>query len=159
MENFPIMAEVTATAECGMQTGAINLSVTGAGGSYEYSLDGTNFTSNTTFTGLSPGNYPIIIRDENNCRDTTTVLINSGISFSTSVKPIIDTNCAVTGCHVQGEQQIPNFQVSADILNNASSIRTNTSAKIMPPSGSGYSLTDEEIQILACWANDGGLNN
>jgi hypothetical protein len=159
MESFPIMAEVTATAECGTQTGAITMSVTTGNGSYEYSLDGTNFTSNTTFTGLAPGNYPIIIKDENNCRDTTTVLINSGISFSASVKPIIDTNCAVTGCHVAGQQQIPNFQVTANILNNASSIRTNTSAKIMPPPDSGRSLTDEEIQILACWADDGGPNN
>lgn len=157
--DFTIMGEVTATAECGTQTGAIEVSVTGGDGNYEYSLNGNDFTSDNAFTGLEPGNYSIIARDENNCRDTTIVLINSGISFSASVKPIIDTNCAVTGCHVPGDQQIPNFQVTDNIFNNAISIGANTSAGIMPPPGSGYSLTEEEIQILACWADDGGPDN
>ena len=160
MEDIAIMAEVTATAECGTQTGAIEVSVTEGDGSYEYSLDGNNFTSNNAFTGLEPGNYTITIRDENNCQDTTAVLISSGVSFSASVKPIIEANCAVTGCHVAGNPLMtPNFQVTANILNNAGGIRDNTSAKIMPPPDSGRSLTDEEIQILACWANDGGPNN
>ena len=159
MEDITIMADVTATAECGMQTGAIEVSITAGDGSYEYNLDGGNFTSNNAFTGLDPGNHILIVRDENNCRDTTIVLISSGISFSADVKPIIDTNCAVNGCHVAGEQQIPNFQVTDNILDNAGSIGANTSAGIMPPPNSGRSLTDEQIQILACWANDGGPNN
>src|SRR5690606_33706618 len=96
-EDIPIMAEVTATAACGTQTGAIEVSVTQGDGNYQYSLDGNNFTSNNTFTGLEPGNYTITVRDENNCQDTTTALINSGVSFSASVKPIIEANCAVTG--------------------------------------------------------------
>lgn len=160
MEDFTIVAEVTATAECGTQTGAIEVDVTEGEGTYEYSLDGTTFSSNNTFTDLEPGNYTITVRDENECQDTTAVLINSGVSFNASVKPIIEANCAVTGCHVAGNpEMIPNFQETANILSNAGAIRDNTSAKIMPPPDSGRSLSDEEIQLIACWANDGGPDN
>lgn len=158
-DDITVTAEVTATAECDTETGAIAASAAEGSGSYEFSLNGGTFSSGNTFTGLAPGSYDIIVRDENNCRDTTTVLINSGISFSASVHPIIESNCAVSGCHVDGEQQLPNFQVTSNIISNATGIGNNVGAGTMPPSGSGQSLTDEERQLIVCWANDGGPDN
>lgn len=36
-------------------------------GTYQYSLDGINYQSSNTFTGLSSGNYTVYVKDENNC--------------------------------------------------------------------------------------------
>lgn len=41
--------------------------VTGGTAPYEYSIDGVNFQSGTTFTGLTDGTYTVTVRDDNIC--------------------------------------------------------------------------------------------
>lgn len=44
-------------------------------GDYEFSLDGTSYQDNATFTNVAPGSYTISIRDKNGCGITTSDLI------------------------------------------------------------------------------------
>ena len=49
---------------CSGNDGSISISHSdGGSGSYEFSLDNKSWTSNTVFTGLSPGSYTIYLRD------------------------------------------------------------------------------------------------
>ena len=44
-------------------------------GDYEFSLDGTSYQDNATFTNVAPGSYTISIRDKNGCGITISDLI------------------------------------------------------------------------------------
>ena len=80
------------------------------------------------------------------------------ISYSINVVPIIDTHCAIAGCHVAGflpgdfttyggvYAQIKNGFFQSKVLEQRS----------MPPSDS---LNESELQILQCWVDHGALNN
>lgn len=81
-EPAPLNAVVTATAEtfAGAKDGIITISnPTGGSGSYEFSIDGTNWTSSSQFTGITSGTYTIRVRDRNApaCQ----------IVFSTAIQP------------------------------------------------------------------------
>jgi hypothetical protein len=79
-------ATVTATA-CGASTGAITLGATTGGTSpYTYSVNGSAYTSATSYTGLSAGSYPVSVKDANGCIFSTTVTVsNSAGPTATSV--------------------------------------------------------------------------
>lgn len=81
-----------------------------------------------------------------------------GTSFSQTIHPIIDANCAISGCHVNG-QQLPTLENFTQISSNAAKIKTRTSNGTMPPSTSGKSLSPEEIDAIACWVESGAPDN
>ena len=74
------------------------------------------------------------------------------ISFLTSIKPIIDANCV--RCH--GGSQPPNLKTYEGIRSNANSLKTQVVSRRMPL---GSSLTNEEIEQISCWVENGALNN
>lgn len=80
------------------------------------------------------------------------------VSFQQDIQPIINTNCAIPGCHVSGSQ-FPDFSEKENIMDNAGEIRTRTRNRVMPPPSSGKSLTDEQIQLISCWVNSGAQDN
>ena len=46
-----------------------------------------------------------------------------GRNFDQTIKPIIESNCAVSGCHVKGQQQ-PTLESYEQIVYNAKKIKT-----------------------------------
>lgn len=80
------------------------------------------------------------------------------VSYANDIRPILDANCQVSGCH-GSNSGIPSWATYNDVSANASTIKSRTSAKTMPPSSSGKSLTDEQIQLIADWVDEGALNN
>ena len=52
-----------APSDCGVADGIILANASGGVGTYEYSLDGVNFQSANSFTGLTPGNYFVSVRN------------------------------------------------------------------------------------------------
>lgn len=74
------------------------------------------------------------------------------ISFSADVKPIIDANCI--SCH--GGNQAPNLSTFNGISINADRVKTQVVSRRMPLGGS---LTQEEIEFIKCWIENGALNN
>ncbi len=150
-----VAAEVDAHAGCGTSTGALTATASGGSGNYTYSLNGTDFQAAPSFTNLAAGTYTLTVKDEANCTTTSSVDMLSGISFEGSIKAIIDNNCAIAGCHVSGTG-VPNFTNFATIQSNAANIKTATQNKTMPKTGS---LTQAEIDAIACWVDDGAHDN
>jgi hypothetical protein len=70
-----VSASSTST-NLGESTGAITATASG-GTSYTYSLDGTNFQSENTFSGLSAGTYTVYAKDISGCKSYTTVVIQA----------------------------------------------------------------------------------
>lgn len=71
------IAEITENYTCITNAGSIGIqtgSVSGGTAPYLYSIDGVTFSSNTTFTGLTSGNYTIYIQDSNGCVFTTNTI-------------------------------------------------------------------------------------
>ena len=81
-----------------------------------------------------------------------------GVSFSDEVEPIINTNCAIPGCHTSGGQQ-PTLETYEQVSSNAERIKTRTSNGTMPPPVSGIILSQKEIDDITCWVDAGALDN
>ncbi|GAA4278613.1 hypothetical protein GCM10022259_33380 [Aquimarina mytili] len=79
-------------------------------------------------------------------------ICSTDISFIDDVKPIIDSNCI--RCH--GGNQAPDLRTFDGIKNNANRVRTQVVTRRMPLGGT---LTNEEIERIRCWIDNGALNN
>ncbi len=139
---------------CGDTQGSITISANNGVEPYSYQIDNGAGQTNPVFVGLGQGQYEIAISDVNGCQIIIAANVPSGVSFVQSISPIISTNCAISGCH--GGSQFPDFRVFENIQNNASEIRKRTQSRNMPQTGS---LTQTEIDLIACWIDDGALNN
>lgn len=139
---------------CGSSDGEISIVASGGSAPYTFSLNGGAFGSSDTFSQLSSGDYTVVAKDNTGCEVTQSVTVLNGTSFSNRVSQIISTNCAISGCHAGS--QSPDLRNFSNIKLFADRIRLRTSQKSMPPGGG---LSDAEIAAIACWVNDGALNN
>ena len=80
------------------------------------------------------------------------------VSLDDDVLAIVNSNCAISGCHVTGEQS-PDFSMKQNVLDRASRIRLRTQSGSMPPRSSGVTLTNEEVTTLGCWVDQGAMDN
>ena len=141
-------------AGCNSTNGSITVTPSNGAVPYNFKIDNSAFTADSTFTDLAHGDYTIVVNDATGCEISQTVKIKSGVSFSTSISTIIQTNCVVTGCH--NGSQFPDFRVFKNIHDNAAQIKKLTGNRTMPDEGS---LTQAEIDLIACWVDDGALDN
>lgn len=139
---------------CGGSEGSITVMAFDGAEPYAYKLNDGAFGSTTTFMGLARGEYALTVRDANGCEVSQTLRVLSGVSFATSISPIIEGKCAVSGCH--NGSQAPDLRVFKNIHDNAAKIKTVTGNGSMPLNGT---LTQEEKDLIACWVDDGALQN
>ena len=94
------IASATQQPTCAAITGTIEVS-SPTGASLEYSIDGTNWQTGTTFAGLTAGaDYTVSVRDTN---DTTCVSTGSAITIDAvptapsvpTVASVVQPTCAV----------------------------------------------------------------
>ena len=84
------------------------------------------------------------------------------VSYATDVDIIVKSKCAITGCH-NGDNGLDNnwtdftlFQAKAE----SGKVKTSVVNRSMPPSDSPNGpLTQEEINTIACWTDQGSQNN
>ena len=76
------------------------------------------------------------------------------VSFETDIAPIIENNCAISGCH--GGNISPDLRNFSTIQARANRIKIRTQNRTMPR---GRSLTQMEIDQIACWVDGGALDN
>lgn len=99
---FSTIINTTPNTDCIAPNGSASYSVTSGGQSpYSYSLNGYAFTTNTTITGLAPGNYDLFIKDVNGCDGYSSFTINVAppaalISIATTTTPT-SYNCSAGG--------------------------------------------------------------
>lgn len=139
---------------CGAAGGTLTVEAFEGTAPYSYRLNGGSFSSDPVFDELSSGEYNLIVSDAGGCEVTQVVKIRSGISYATSIAPIIKNSCAINGCH--NGSRFPDFRVFKNIHDNASKIKKVTADGSMPPEGS---LTQAEINMIACWVDDGAPEN
>jgi hypothetical protein len=83
------------------------------------------------------------------------------VSFADEVNPIINTSCAIPGCHNGDNGAEKNWTVFTNFQSNKEDVRD----RITRPAGTpGHmpavgSITDEQIQTIVCWVDQGGQNN
>ncbi len=79
-------------------------------------------------------------------------------TYAADIAPIIQLNCAISGCHV-ANRQFPNLSDYAGVQQHAARIKIRTANGTMPPSSSGKNLTVRQINQISCWVDGGALNN
>ena len=153
-----LKAASTVTASvCGEKTGSVSIAASGGVAPYIYRLDSAEFSATPQFEQLAPGEYAVTVQDADGCTTEVAARVMSAVSFKATIKEIITTNCAVTGCHAG--TRVPDFTKTEDIFSYAAKIKERTREREMPPSDSGRTLTDEQIAQIACWADDGAPDN
>ncbi|MBX2843648.1 MAG: hypothetical protein KTR26_17900 [Flammeovirgaceae bacterium] len=146
--------EVTNT-DCGSSTGSIMVKASLS--NVEFSIDEKIFQPTGSFSKLGQGIYNVQVREINSsCGTSKEVLIPSGVSYNNSVKNIIDTNCAISGCHVAG-RNIPDFKEFSNVQKNVATIKLRINNGTMPPGN--RAITSKDIQLITCWVDDGALEN
>ena len=79
-------------------------------------------------------------------------------SLTEDVIPIININCAISGCHEPGVQA-PDLTKKENIIASAELIKTQVQTRSMPPSDSELPLSANEIQTIVCWVDNGAQEN
>jgi len=170
----PIVSASTTNDVCNQHNGTIT--ATGQKGTrpYQFSIDGTNFQSGATFTGLSSGNYTVTIKDALGYKSTTTVTIIawclsvSGVPFGAECG---NPNGSIAAAGAGGEPPYAysldgvNFQASGIFLGLAAgnytlTVKDGTSNTAATPititNASGPTMT-VNIQPAGCDNTGGGL--
>lgn len=82
------------------------------------------------------------------------------ISYASDVVPIINTACALSGCHVAGFAS-GDFTTFDAVQSRASRVVARITSGSMPPSNTPgpSSLTDSQIETIECWVEQGAMNN
>ena len=74
------------------------------------------------------------------------------VTYKNTIKGIVDTRCAISGCHVSGFQP-GDFTSYMGIKEKADNGKLNFMVfdlQLMPPSGNSQ-LTEDELDLLSCW--------
>ncbi|MBL7733415.1 MAG: hypothetical protein JNM88_19765 [Chitinophagaceae bacterium] len=90
---------------------------------------------------------------------TTTVDCStvSNKAFAADVNPIIQSTCAISGCHASGSTNGPGALTSyTEIFNARTNIRSAVSSGRMPQTGS---LSTSQKNSIICWIDGGAPNN
>lgn len=143
---------------CDDNNGSVTVNASSGTEPYQYKLNGGDLQNENFFSGVTAGNHTVLVVDSDGCEFSENVRVLTGTSFDNHISPIISSNCAVSGCHNGDDASLPNFTSFSTIKNNAGSIRSMTTSGAMPPAGAG-SLTDSEVELIACWVDDGALDN
>lgn len=78
-------------------------------------------------------------------------------AFAADVNPIIQSRCAIAGCHAAGSTNSGGpFTNYTEIFTKRSNIRTEVSSGRMPQ---GSSLSTGEKNSILCWIDSGAPNN
>jgi gliding motility-associated-like protein len=81
-------------ATCGLPNGELTIMGNGGTGAYQYSSDnGTSFQLGTSFLGLAPGNYDMVVEDANGCQYMEIIAVTSENSPQIIVVNTLDIDC------------------------------------------------------------------
>ena len=157
-QDFEFTAEVTKDSLCEANSGIIVLSVEEVNPPYAYQLDNGTFAASNTFMTVSHGDHTVTIRDGHDCMVSLHVTVPRGItgtSWSTDIYPVIETYCALSGCH-NGSARV-DLRPYNNARTYAQQIKSMTQDRSMPYDGTP--LKQSDIDKIACWVDDGAPNN
>ncbi|WP_339813885.1 hypothetical protein [uncultured Imperialibacter sp.] len=154
LEGVNLQEIVVEESGCGSTEGKIEVVASGGVEPYLYSINEGQPQTGRTFSGLTRGTYTVKIADQLGCEIVESVEVLAGVSYENSVKNIIENSCAVSGCH--NGSISPDLRSFSTIQARASSIKARTASGSMPR---GSTLTQAQKDAIACWVDDGALQN
>ena len=105
----------------------------------------------------SDGGYNSTGNNSNNNDNTNNSACTGTKSFANDVSPIIQSVCAVSGCHdassVNGPGALTTYQ---KVFNARTDIRSAVSSGLMPKTGT---LSATQKSAIICWIDQGASNN
>jgi SprB repeat len=146
--------------KCNAPNGIATVTGKGGDGPYTYLLGSGSFNTTNVFTNLKEGTYFVTVKDSKDCQKVIRVMVprgNTGTSYLTDIKPIVTLACALPQCHDANEGD-RSWTTYDKVKAAAAKIKSTTADKSMPK-GTGPKLTQEQINLIACWVDDGALNN
>jgi hypothetical protein len=165
VNNIPVLAggfHFTATvqndSECLTHNGSVQIEVLEGAAPYQYKMDDGAFAENNLFSGLAAGQYVFTVHDANACNvllDITIPRAHTATSWINDILPIMQASCALSGCH-DGKSRI-DYRIHSNAMKNSADIKFNTQNRSMP--FDGPALSKNQIDLIACWVDDGALNN
>ena len=93
LESADILEVLTTDESCHGDDGEITVVPKWSSDHIQYSIDGSTFQDTASFSGLQGQDYTVYIIDENGCIDSTSVLVQSAISFDIQSILVTDANC------------------------------------------------------------------
>ncbi len=153
----PTISVTSVNAGCDSSDGSITVVASGGSGNYQYSIDGGAFQNEANFSNLGAGSYAISVKDSENCEATAQATLQSGVNYTDNVASIINTNCAISGCH--SGNQSPKLSTFSEVSGSAARVLSRVASRSMPPRSSGLTLSDAEIKSIECWVEDGSPQN
>lgn len=152
--------DIEAQTNCLSPNGSVTANVTGGTPPYQYKLGSGALGTVATFSGLSAGNYVITVEDDAGCSVNVNASVTSatGVSYQTDILPLLQTNCIKSGCHNGDNGADKNWSVFENVKTKAQLIKQRTGNRSMPADNPS-ALTDNQIKLIACWVDDGALNN
>jgi hypothetical protein len=75
-------------------------------------------------------------------------------SLATDVMPIIQTRCAISGCH--NGTQSPDLRTKEVVIAQAIAIKSQVKSGRMPKNSK---LSSSQIAAIVCWVDQGALDN
>jgi hypothetical protein len=154
-QNGLTVSAATINSDCLSANGTISISATNGVEPYQYQL-GSNLPQVSTDFDVGPGRYEITVTDVIGCSFVFTKQVNSNASYAVDIQPIISNNCSVFGCHDGSNSSLPNYNNYSELTADASMVKLRTQNRNMPRTGS---LTQNQIDLIACWVDDGAQNN
>ncbi len=154
-----VAASATPDNQCSTDNGSITLTPSGGKPPYTFQFGTGPVGTVNSFSSLQFGSYTIVVRDAESCPRIVNVLVprgDTGTSFANDIKPILDTKCTFAGCHNGDNGASRNWTVFDNVKNNAANIKKRTADKTMPKDGT---LTEEQINLIGCWVDDGAKSN
>ncbi|MBY0534482.1 MAG: SprB repeat-containing protein [Chitinophagaceae bacterium] len=155
--NIVVTATGTSSDPC-TASGTIAVTASGSTG-LTYKLDAGAFQAGANFSSVAVGSHTITVKDAAGCTNSTTITIGtlSAGALFTAAKAVIQTNCAVSGCHSGGTPTGGlNFTNDCTIVLNKDRIKAraiDANPSIMPPSGS---LPQVDKDKIVAWITAGG---
>lgn len=162
VEGVGVSASATVDIDSGCKgtNGKITVTASNGTGPYTYKLDNAAFVSENTFTSLATNTYQVTVKDAGGCEFVVTgIKVASGVSYQNDIKPILEANCIKSGCHNGDNGAQRNWSVFANVKAKASGIKTRTGNKSMPADIAPTGLPQNQIDLIACWVDDGALDN
>lgn len=154
---FTVTTELIPDTSCLDGTGGVTIDVADGTPPYQYRLaDGPYGTSNA-FVGLRRGAHTLSVRDDSGCEVELQVTVPQGItgvSWKNDVLPIVKASCALNGCH-DGLVR-PDLSRYDKAKFYAEKMKELTQDGSMPFEGS---ISQDEIDLIACWVDDGAPDN
>jgi hypothetical protein len=150
---------VVGDSKCLTDDGSVDITPSGGNAPYTFQFGDNTPTGLGSFPNLKYGYYTVILRDDMGCIKMINVMVprlETGTSFVAVIKPILDTKCALPGCHNGDNGASVNWTVLSNVQAKAQNIKTRTGNHTMPLVGS---LTQDQINLIACWVDDGAKDN